>query len=96
MRCEASASSLQRARVKLCMIRSTPPRIGAVLVDEDGLASYTDCEPPPKLLKQFKERNDNQIASLEMLAIAYGTRIDVCRAQCIPVLSQVCPLSQSK
>ena len=55
---------------QLC--RSTPPRIGAVLVDEDGLITYTDVAPPPEILKQFQDRRDNQIASLEMLAIAYG------------------------
>ena len=55
---------------QLC--RSTPPRIGAVLVDEDGLITYTDVAPPPEILKQFRDRRDNQIASLEMLAIAYG------------------------
>ena len=49
-----------------------PPRIGAVLVDEDGLITYTDVAPPAEILEQFKDRRDNQIASLEMMAIAYG------------------------
>jgi hypothetical protein len=56
----------------LVCLRSTPPRVGAVLLTEDGEISYTDCAPPVELLAQFKPRNDNQIASLEMLAIAYG------------------------
>ena len=38
----------------------------------DGKMSYTDCAPPAEVLEQFHTRNDNQIASLEMLAIAYG------------------------
>ena len=54
------------------LARSTPPRIGAVLVDEDGLITYTDVAPPAEILEQFKDRRDNQIASLEMMAIAYG------------------------
>ena len=41
-------------------------------MDEDGLITYTDVAPPPEILKQFQDRRDNQIASLEMLAIAYG------------------------
>ena len=40
----------------------------------DGKLSYTDCAPPAEILEQFHIRNDNQIASLEMLAIAYGER----------------------
>ena len=54
--------------------RSTPPRVGAVLLAADGKMSYTDCAPPAEILEQFHTRNDNQIASLEMLAIAYGER----------------------
>ena len=58
--------------VALVCLRSTPPRVSAVLLTEDGEISYTDCAPPVEFLARFKPRNDNQIASLEMLAIAYG------------------------
>ena len=58
----------------LCDARSTPPRVAAVLC-LDGAMSYTDCAPEPKVLEQFKARRDNQIASLEMLAIAYGRKL---------------------
>ena len=76
---------------QLC--RSTPPRIGAVLVDEDGLITYTDVAPPPEILKQFRDRRDNQIASLEMLAIAYGEHPSQATVEshfCIKLL-QACP-----
>ena len=33
---------------------------------------YCDEEPDIQLLQQFKERKDNQIASLEILSIALG------------------------
>ena len=46
----------------------------------DGKMSYTDCAPPAEVLEQFHTRNDNQIASLEMLAIAYGER---CAPGCV-------------
>jgi hypothetical protein len=52
--------------------RSTPPRVAAVLATEKGLW-YIDCAPDGTVLAQFRPRGDNQIASLEMLAIAYGT-----------------------
>ena len=61
----------------LCNYRSTPPRVGAVLLDEDGCLTYTDHAPSEQLLKQFFPRRDNQIASLEMLAIAYGLLLAV-------------------
>jgi hypothetical protein len=51
--------------------RSTPPRVAAVLFI-DGEILYADCAPDAKILGQSKPRNDHQIASLEMLAIAYG------------------------
>ena len=64
--------------------RSTPPRIGAVLLDEDGCLTYTDHEPEQRILQQFFTRKDNQIASLEMLAIAYGWQPDaaICPLRC--------------
>ena len=46
--------------------RSTPPRIGAVLMtDQFEDLRYTDCAPPAEILEQFQTRRDNQIASLE-------------------------------
>ena len=55
----------------LCDARSTPPRIAAVCIC-DGLAEYADAEPHPHVLEQFRIRDDGQIASLEMLAVALG------------------------
>ena len=52
---------------------STLPRIGAVLMTATfGDLRYTDCAPLAEIVEQFQIRRDNQIASLEMLAIAYG------------------------
>ena len=34
--------------------------------------TFADMEPDERVLAQFKARGDNQIASLEMLAIAMG------------------------
>ena len=45
-----------------------------MLLTGEGEMLYTDCAPPAEILEQFHTRNDNQIASLEMLAIAYGRR----------------------
>ena len=55
----------------LCDARSTPPRVAAVCVIGDSIR-YADLEPSRSTLEQFKCRGDNQIASLEMLAIAFG------------------------
>ena len=55
----------------LLRARSTPPRVAAVLAKNSDLW-YTDCAPANAVLSQFRIRGDNQIASLEMLAIAYG------------------------
>ena len=51
--------------------RGVPPRCAAVLV-MDGHTSYTDGRPAQELVQRFAARDDNQIASLEMLAIAVG------------------------
>ena len=51
--------------------RSTPPRVAAVVI-ADGHFHYCDAEPQAHVLAQFAARNDGQITSLEMLAIAYG------------------------
>ena len=49
--------------------RGSPPRIAAVMF-RDGSKSFCDCEPPEKLLRQFKSRSDQQIMGLEMLSLA--------------------------
>ena len=51
--------------------RSTPPRIAAVCIIDNEI-TFADMEPDQLVMKQFRARNDNQIASLEMLAIAFG------------------------
>ena len=38
----------------------------------DGKISYSDWEPPEKFMTMFQDRRDNQITSLEMLAISFG------------------------
>ena len=55
----------------LCDARSTPPRVAAVLI-LDKKAFYSDWEPPAELVDQFKQRNDGQITSLEILSIAFA------------------------
>jgi len=55
----------------LCDARSTPPRVAAVLV-VDGRIEYADFEPSKEVMSQFTRRGDNQIASLELLSIAFG------------------------
>ena len=59
----------------LCDARSTPPRVAAICIIE-GQLLYSDEAPEPRVLEQFKLRGDNQIASLEILAIAFGTQIE--------------------
>ena len=44
--------------------RSTPPRVAAVVL-VDGRFLFTDAEPPPNVLRQFAERGDRQITSLQ-------------------------------
>ena len=51
--------------------RSTPARCAAVLFI-DGRTLYTDGAPAERLMEQFQERSDNQIMSLEILAIVVG------------------------
>ena len=63
--------SEQKPLQLLCDARSTPPRIAAVLV-VDGRIEYADVEPSKEVMRQFKRRGDNQIASLELLSIAFG------------------------
>ena len=50
---------------------SVPPRVGAVLLYDDTLL-YSDMEPGENVLRFFQTRDDNQIMSLELLAIAFG------------------------
>ena len=49
--------------------RSTPPRIAAVII-VDGCTFYCDCEPPAEAMALFRERRDEQIMGLELLALA--------------------------
>ena len=63
--------SNQRPVQLLCDARSTPPRVAAVCVC-DGAIEYADGPPTERMMEQFEVRADNQIASLEMLAIALG------------------------
>lgn len=55
----------------LCDARSSPPRVAAVCFHGNSI-EYADYEPSAEVLSQFKRRGDNQIASLELLAIAFG------------------------
>ena len=55
-----------------CVVAGQHRQAAAVLATEKGLW-YTDCAPDEAVLAQFRPRGDNQIASLEMPAIAYGT-----------------------
>ncbi len=47
---------------------STPARCAAVLL-KDGVIRYTDCPPRQDWMEQLAQRGDNQILSLEILAI---------------------------
>ena len=51
--------------------RSKPPRLAAVLLI-DGVNYYSDWQPPASVMSMFKPRDDGQIMSLELLAIAFG------------------------
>ena len=51
--------------------RGVPPRCAAVL-SIDGQCLYTDGRPSDGMMSSFKSRADNQIMTLEILAIAVG------------------------
>ncbi len=51
--------------------RGVPPRCAAVLLI-DGNIHYTDGLPAAKIMNCFQERCDNQITTLEILAISVG------------------------
>ena len=51
--------------------RGQPPRLAAVLIDGTSML-YTDWEPHDTVLNFFRKRGDNQIMSLELLALALG------------------------
>jgi hypothetical protein len=51
--------------------RSTPPRMGAVML-KDGQLYYADAEPDPAAIERLVKRNDQQIMALEMLAGFFG------------------------
>ena len=69
--CRRWVESEQKPLQLLCDARSTPPRVAAVLV-ADGRIEYSDFEPSKEVMRQFIRRGDNQIASLELLSIAFG------------------------
>ena len=52
--------------------RSTPARCAAVLITAEGEILYTDGPPSKKVMERFKQREDKQIMTLEVLAIAVG------------------------
>ena len=57
--------------VLLVDARGVPARCGAVLFI-DGRILYTDGKPADAIVRWFEARDDNQITSLEILAIAVG------------------------
>ena len=62
----------ERAPVHLFVdARGQPPRCAAVLF-VDGACLYTDGEPAQQFLEQLGKREDNQIMSLEIMAVAVG------------------------
>ena len=52
--------------------RGYPPRCAAILFTCDGQVLWTDGRPSGDVLARFQDRGDNQIMSLEVLAIALG------------------------
>ena len=64
--------------------RSSPPRLGVVVL-VDGQYYYCDAAPSPSVLQQFAKRDDGQITSLEILAIALGAQF--CYPCHVPQLS---------
>lgn len=50
---------------------SKPARLAAV-VCADGKSYYSDVSPPPLMVRRWKERQDNQVMSLEVLAILFA------------------------
>ena len=71
--CQMRPWSIARSETvhMLCDARSTPPRVAAVLVIGKQIL-YSDAEPPQEIMGAFASRGDNQITSLEILAIAFG------------------------
>jgi hypothetical protein len=67
---------------------STPARCAAVLASE-GHFSYTAMDPPSAMLVQLKERRDNQITSLEIIAIflALSTFVSSLEGRCVVLYS---------
>ena len=64
-------ANLQRPLHLLCDASGSPPHLGAVLVHDEE-CFYTDLVPSPQLMAAFKQRRDNQIMGLELLAISLG------------------------
>jgi len=97
--CQMRPWSIARSETvhMLCDARSTPPRVAAVLVIGKQIL-YSDAEPPQEIMGAFASRGDNQITSLEILAIAFGEHYVGERGlQCVVLfLCQVCPLSLTR
>ena len=67
---------------------STPARLAGILFC-DGRRLYFDGAPSDHIMQQFVKRNDNQITSLEILAImvALSTFADELRGRCVVLYS---------
>ena len=65
--------SLEKRVVDLfCDARGQPPRVAAVLIDEQREITYTDWAPSQAVMQTFAARKDSQIMGLELLAILVG------------------------
>ena len=64
--------------------RGRPARVAAVAYI-DGVWHYTDGAPSHRLMSRFASRSDNQITSLELLAIAVRPSFVRC-ACCLPLV----------
>jgi len=67
---EWAAPSLRPVHL-FCDAAGSPPHLGAVIFC-DGKCRWTHSEAPPSVLEKFRERKDNQIMGLELLAISLG------------------------
>ena len=64
----------------LCDARGSPPRVAAVLF-AGRERFYSDWEPCEAVMRNFMQRNDDQIMGLEILSIAFGCHLD-CGMHC--------------
>ena len=70
-------------RVRTFSCSSRVCTLPSVCMRSGGSKLFFDEEPPSAMLKNFKQRGDNQIMSLELLSIAYGV---LHRLTCVPDL----------